>query len=328
MTWSTRFGSEKNSRESAKSIPMINRLGLHKATGKAATSWLWMVVLLVSSTGEVWGQRVSKGHVVARQLNKGALSQLEEGHGMETTTTLGEDVEERHILDKALVSLFASSNYVPVSPGTFERKNDDDPVYHKVSVTKTIEIGRHEVTQAQWAAVMGHNPSDVKNWYNPVESISWFEVQDFLDSLNAYGAQSNEPGDFLYRLPTEAEWEYVCRAGSQSRDTLENVAWFNGNAYEKPHPVGHKKPNAWGVFDMQGNVWEWVDDWYGMYDPKQNIDPVSPASGRARIIRGGSWWSPAEESTCSYRGNLAPDYKAIILGFRLVREKQEIMGTP
>ena len=214
-----------------------------------------------------------------------------------------------------VASLFDSTSYIQLPKGTFMRKKDGEIPAHAVSIAKDIEIGVNEVTQAQWTAIMRYNPSDVVNPYNPVESISWFEVHAFIDSLNTL----HEDG-YVYRLPTEAEWEYACHAGSSGSGALGEVAWFNENAEERPHPVRQKKANQWGMYDMQGNVWEWVSDWYGLYDPDNNVDPGSPNNGRARVIRGGSWWSPAEITTCSHRGNLAPDYKAIILGFRLVRE--------
>ena len=236
------------------------------------------------------------------------------------------EIEETH-LEKGgekyqiiIASLFDSTSYIQLSPGTFIRSQDGDIPAHNVSIMKDIQIGINEVTQAQWEVIMGYNPSDVINPYNPVESISWFEVNAFIDSLNVISRDS-----FVYRLPTEAEWEYACHAGASGASTLHEVAWFSENAEERPHPVRQKKANKWGLYDMQGNVWEWVQDWYGLYDPENNIDPIPPSSGRARIIRGGSWWSPAEITTCSHRGNLAPDYKAIILGFRLVRERPVVV---
>lgn len=221
-----------------------------------------------------------------------------------------------HVLGTAaFASLFDSTSYVSLPKGVFIRKKDGDVPAHSVAISRTIEIAVHEVTQTQWESVMGYNPSDVVNPYNPVESISWFEVQAFIDSLNAHKSDS-----YVYRLPTEAEWEYACLGGTIRSQNIEEVAWFSENSGERPHPIKQLRPNEWGLYDMRGNVWEWIDDWYALYDPRENIDPVSPGSGRARIIRGGSWWSPAEITTCSHRGNLAPDYKAIILGFRLVRE--------
>ena len=248
----------------------------------------------------VWGQDSSGHSTIENQLDE----QKDEPAGR-----LGKEL--------AMASLFDSTSYVSLPKGVFIRKKDGDVPAHSVVISKDIEIGIHEVTQLQWESVMAYNPSDVVNPYNPVESISWFEVQQFLDSLNVHKTDV-----YTYRLPTEAEWEYACLAGTVGAGQVNDVAWYNENSEERPHPIKQLHPNSWGVYDMRGNVWEWVQDWYALYEPDNNVDPVSLSAGRARIIRGGSWWSPAEITTCSHRGNLAPDYKAIILGFRLVREME------
>ena len=243
-------------------------------------------------------------------------------NGAEGQTMDSDALLRSQLLTEARSSLFDSTNYVVLPKGVFVRQKDGDVPAHSVVISKQLQIGRHEVTQLQWEAIMGYNPSDVVNPYNPVESISWFEVNAFMDSLNSQYSDA-----FKYRLPTEAEWEYACLAGSISTLPIDEAAWFYDNSDERPHPVKQKAPNLWGLYDMRGNVWEWVSDWYALYDPKNNIDPESPGEGRARIIRGGSWWSPAEITTCTHRGNLAPDYKAIILGFRVVREANIEINT-
>ena len=246
-------------------------------------------------------------------------------YGQESSNPMGSSVyvepTEEHSADIALASLFDAASYVRLPEGAFMRNKDGDVPAHNVVISRAIEIAVHEVTQLQWESVMGYNPSDVVNPFNPVESVSWFEVQAFLDSLNTF---KQDP--YLYRLPSEAEWEYACLAGTKGSIQVHHVAWYNENSDERPHPIKQLEPNQWGLYDMRGNVWEWVQDWYGLYDPKENVNPLSPGSGRARIIRGGSWWSPEEMTTCSHRGNLAPDYKAIILGFRLVREVESLEG--
>ncbi|MBX2819710.1 MAG: formylglycine-generating enzyme family protein [Rhodothermaceae bacterium] len=250
-------------------------------------------------------------------VDEAAWGQESSGHSMikNQTDEQPEEPADRLGKDLAMASLFDSTSYVSLPKGVFIRKKDGDVPAHSVVISKEIEIGIHEVTQVQWESVMAYNPSDVVNPYNPVESISWFEVQHFLDSLNVLKTDA-----YTYRLPTEAEWEYACLAGTVGAGQVNDVAWYNGNSEERPHPIKQRYPNSWGLYDMRGNVWEWVQDWYALYEPDDNVDPVSLDTGRARIIRGGSWWSPAEITTCSHRGNLAPDYKAIILGFRVVRE--------
>lgn len=223
--------------------------------------------------------------------------------------------EKSRLLALAKASLFDDASYVRIPAGHFERRGEGSVPTHTVIISRTIEMGLYEVTQAQWEAVMGFNPSSEPGPFNPVESVSWYQVQAFMDSLNSF-----QEGPLLYRLPTEAEWEYACVAGSRDGTPLQEKAWYAENAGEKHHPVGQKARNEWGIHDMRGNVWEWVQDWYGLYDPEIATDPQSGEEGRSRVIRGGSWWSPADITTCSHRGNLAPDYKATILGFRIVRE--------
>src|SRR6185295_12837821 len=128
---------------------------------------------------------------------------------------------------------------------------------HKVRITRQFEIGKYEVTQEQWQAVMGDNPSNFKGANLPVEKVSWNDAQDFLLKLNARDG-------YTYRLPTEAEWEYACRAGSMGdfAGELDDVAWYDKNSGSKTHPVGQKRPNVWGLYDMHGNVSEWCSDWY------------------------------------------------------------------
>ena len=226
--------------------------------------------------------------------------------------------EEKAIAIEAARSLLLDpGSYVPIPRGAFTRVDEESGASpQRVNLTQTISLGKFEVTQFQWESIMGSNPSDSVAGMHPVESVTWFEVHDFLDSLNALSADS-----ILFRLPTEAEWEFACMAGSSlTEQPLDEAAWYSDNARSHTHPVGQKQPNAWGIYDMQGNVWEWVSDWYGLYGTKEVTDPLGRAEGRARVIRGGSWYSPPEYSTCSYRGNLAPDFKGVILGFRLVRE--------
>ena len=193
--------------------------------------------------------------------------------------------------------------------------NDEKPV-HAVTISKAFEIGRYEVTQAQWQAVMLSNPSRYKDCGDscPVELVSWDDAQEFLDRLNEW-----EDG-YTYRLPTEAEWEYAARAG-RSDEALPS--WYKGNSLEKTHPVGEKDPNAWGLYDMNGNVAEWCADFYGPYLSASATDPVgAPAKGEAYgrpVMRGCSYGSDAKDCRPEFRLYDDRDKKYKNVGFRLVR---------
>ncbi|MFW6159159.1 MAG: SUMF1/EgtB/PvdO family nonheme iron enzyme, partial [Planctomycetota bacterium] len=177
------------------------------------------------------------------------------------------------------------------------------------------------VTQEQWEAVMGGNPSRFRHPRNPVENVSWDDCQRFLKKLNAMvkGARCG--------LPTEAEWEYACRAGSkgaycfgEDEKATGDYAWHNGNSDETPHAVGQKKPNAWGLYDMHGNVWEWCQDPYGQsyYETSPEADPRGPPEGGSHVMRGGSWKSDPEDCRSAERHRRSPTHAADNLGLRVV----------
>lgn len=189
---------------------------------------------------------------------------------------------------------------------------------HRVTISKAFYLGTFEVTQAQWVAVMGSNPSSFKGESNPVEQVSWDDIQLFIQRLN------QKEGHQRYRLPTEAEWEYAARAGTGSSysfgddaSLLERHAWYEDNADQTTHPVGRKEPNPWGFYDMHGNVWEWVQDWHDDYHSDSVTDPVGPATGTVRALRGGSWYFSARHCRSSYRFNYTPDDRREHTGFRL-----------
>ena len=191
---------------------------------------------------------------------------------------------------------------------------------HRVVITHSFDIGRYQVTQAQYEAAMGSNPSSFIDVNRPVDGVSWNDAQRFCDALTA------KKDGHLYRLPTEAEWEYAARAGDKAAryGPLEEVAWFRDNAENQTHPVGEKRPNAFGLYDTLGNVWEWVQDWYGVdyYSKSPEKDPKGPESGEFRILRGGSWRGVARGlARVSSRYVLRPSVKSNVLGFRCVREK-------
>lgn len=226
--------------------------------------------------------------------------------------------------------------FIYISPGTFtmgslkeESGRYDNEIQHQVTLTQGFYIQITEVTQGQWNALMGNNPSFFNGCGDdcPVEQVSWNDAQQFIWRLNQL------EGDNKYRLPTEAEWEYACRAGSATAlasgritalecghdDNLNNVAWFCGNSAKTTHSVTQKKANAWGLYDMHGNVSELCQDWYGEYPPNHITDPKGPASGIDRTVRGGGWDCHARHCRSACRGAVSPGQKTYDVGFRLVR---------
>jgi len=207
------------------------------------------------------------------------------------------------------------------------READETP--HQVTLTKPFYMQTTETTQAQWESVMGSNPSNFKSCGSncPVENVSWEDIQTFLTTLNGMGEGS-------YRLPTEAEWEYASRAGSTTALTNGNVTvtdcsydenlnalgWYCYNANSTTHPGAQKVTNAWGLYDMQGNVYEWCQDWYGGYTSTSVTDPIGVTDGSERVIRGGSWHINAKYSRSAVRFSLLPGDKGYGIGFRLVFE--------
>ena len=188
-----------------------------------------------------------------------------------------------------------------------------------VTISKPFYLGKYEVTQEQWRALMGENPSHFKGRTKPVENVSWHDAQIFIKKLN------KKEGGNKYRLPTDAEWEHAARAGTDTEyffgddpAALRDYAWFDGHSEFKPHPVGKKKHNPWGLYDVYGNVWEWVQDWWAdEYQEGAVTDPTGPASGSRRVSRGGSWLTDAMYCRSASRGWLNRGCRAICIGFRL-----------
>jgi formylglycine-generating enzyme required for sulfatase activity len=221
--------------------------------------------------------------------------------------------------------------FVRIAPGTFQMGStasgageDQQPV-HPVEITQSFYLGKYEVTQSQWEAVMGNNPSPHKGDNQPVVRVSWVDVQVFIRKLNA-----RERGS-AYRLPTEAEWEYATRSGLQtaygfgdSSHQLNQYAWYGGNSAGQPHSVGQLKANSWGLYDLHGNVWEWSQDWYGetYYPSSPHRNPQGPSSGSHRVVRGGSWSSGSGNCRSASRGHWPPDFRSDYVGFRLLRTAQ------
>ena len=195
---------------------------------------------------------------------------------------------------------------------------DDEKPAHSVTLSGYY-IGKYEVTQKLWKAVMGSNPSNFKGDNLPVEDVSWNDIQVFLRKLNAMTGKR-------YRLPTEAEWEFAARGGNSSRgykysgsNSLGSVAWCKDNSGSRTHAVGTKSPNELGIYDMSGNVFEWCQDWYSdsYYGSSPRTNPTGPNSGSSRVGRGGSWYGSAGSCRVSFRHYITPDYRSGILGFRL-----------
>ena len=216
--------------------------------------------------------------------------------------------------------------FVRIPSGRFEMGSPsheegrwDDERQHKVRISEGFWMGKYEVTQGEWEAAMGSNPSRFTECGTrcPVETVSWNDVQEFIQKLNE--AESGK--GYRYRLPTEAEWEYAARAGTVGarHGGLGSIAWYDGNSGDRTHPVGQKQANAWGLHDMLGNVWEWTADWYGDYPSGMVTDPRGPSTGSDRVFRGGGWRSGPEGVRSADRGSHSPGGRDDDFGFRLVR---------
>ncbi len=242
-----------------------------------------------------------------------------------------------------LSALYDGSGFVRIPAGEFlmgsRNGNDDEQPVHRVRISRSFEMGKFEVTQTQWESVMASNrnahegprtktvahgdavaasdPSHFKGPTLPVENVSWDDVQQFLGALNALDKKH------LYRLPTEAEWEYACKAGNmgENAERLNAVAWYRDSSGGKTQPVGQKEPNAWGLYDMHGNVWEWVQDWYaaGYYKNNPVTDPQGSGPASYRVYRGGSWHSSTTDCHSAFRSFDLPINRSYAVGFRLVR---------
>ena len=218
--------------------------------------------------------------------------------------------------------------FVSLPPGQFQMGcsgspddcGPDERPAHPVSIASAFEIGKYEVTQAQWTAVMDGNPSHFQAPGLPVGNISWHAAQEFLARLN------RADNSYWYRLPTEAEWEYAARAGGAgpSGGELPAVAWYGANSEGRPHPVGTKLSNRWGLHDMLGNVWEWCADWYGSdyYAESPEADPRGPATGAKRVLRGGSWYRYVWFLRPSARFRARPGARYRHVGMRCARTRR------
>jgi formylglycine-generating enzyme required for sulfatase activity len=209
---------------------------------------------------------------------------------------------------------------------------DDEKPRHRVSISRDILVGKYPVTQGLYESVVGSNPSKFKGANRPVERVSWYAAVEFCNKLSALEGRepvytidgTNVSCNFVakgYRLLTEAEWEYCARSGQRFKysgsDDMDEVAWYPGNSGGETHPVGLKKPNGFGLYDMSGNVGEWCWDWYGDYSSGTQVDPQGPTSGSNRVLRGCSWFFKAQYMRVSNRSSSTPALTYNFLGFRL-----------
>lgn len=199
---------------------------------------------------------------------------------------------------------------------------------HQVKLSRPLRIGMYEVTQDQYRRVMGENPSKNQGLQNPAERVSWNDAVEFCRKLSELPKEKT--AGHVYRLPTEAEWEYACRAGAETEycfgndiSQLGDYAWFFGNSGDQSQPVGQKKPNAWGLHDMHGNVSEWCQDWHGPYPSGLAVDPKGPDTGEQRVARGGGWSLRGVYSRSADRSRYHPSFASARSGLRVVLEESD-----
>lgn len=247
---------------------------------------------------------------------------------------LSEDIQQKLLSQLSELEVIPAGHFMM---GALERDgdaDDDEKPRHRVEISRSFLMGKYPVTQALYESVMGDNPSRFKAFSRPVETVSWFDAIRFCNALSekegidcVYTIDGEDVSIDLsrngYRLPTEAEWEYAARGGEEQlyagSDNPDEVGWYRDNGGRETHPVGQKKANAFALYDMSGNVWEWCWDWYGEYTAPGSTDPVGPSKGYSRALRGGSWGSSASSMRSAFRGNSNPGSSAGGLGFRFFR---------
>ena len=229
---------------------------------------------------------------------------------------------------KTMIVESLCSQMILVAPGTFtmgspasEEGRYTNETQHSVTLSKEFWLGRTEVTQGEWETRMRNNPSTVGNskWL-PVENVSWNDAMAFCQKVTDEERKAGRlPEGYEYTLPTEAQWEYACRAGSMGSyaSDLDEMAWYGKNSEHETHAAGQKQMNAWGFYDMHGNVWEWCKDWYGDYPNGNVVDPAGAPEGSDRVSRGGSWDFVASNCRSAIRCRSGPDDRYRNTGFRL-----------
>ena len=246
-----------------------------------------------------------------------------QGHQEAWAKHLGVEVEFENSIGIKL-RLIPAGEFLMGAPDSDSNASNSEQPQHTVRITKPFCLGVTEVTQCEYERVMGTNPSRSKGAQLPVENVSWEDAVEFCRKLSEFPAERS--AGRVYRLPTEAEWEYACRAGSKTKwsfgdaeSSLGEYAWYGDNSDNKTHPVGMKIPNAWGLYDMHGNVWEWCSDcWKRDYTTTAVSDPIGPAAGFFRVLRGGGWGSRAGDCRSADRRRRAPVVRLNrALGFRV-----------
>ncbi len=240
------------------------------------------------------------------------------GCNRETSTRASTQTNSAPPVKKA--ELVPVTNMVLIKAGTFFR------LKHSVTLTRDFWLGKYEVTQAEYAALMGKNPSHFKDKPDaPVEKVSYLEATAYCSALTQRERQAGRlPPGYEYRLPTEAQWEYACRAGTTNYfsfgDTeaeADQYAWTWENSEGSTHSIGQKRPNPWGLYDMHGNAWEWCLDWFGQYPAMNVTDPSGPAQGKFKVFRGGGWNNEVKFARSSNRFMMAPATGIHFVGFRV-----------
>jgi formylglycine-generating enzyme required for sulfatase activity len=250
-------------------------------------------------------------------------------HGVQAAASQGKDLSpaKECVLDlgggvKLEMVLIPAGEFLMGSPDSDRQAQSNEKPQHRVRITKPFYMGKYKVTQDQWDALMGSNSSAFRGPKYPVNAVSWDNCQAFIKKLN----DKFRPQGGKFHLPTEAQWEYACRAGSTTQwsfgddvSKLGDYAWYQGNAEEAIHPLGLKKPNAWGLYDIHGDLWEWCADTYDRryYSVSPTDDPVGPSTAGYRVLRGGSWNVGPEYARSARRSWLGPDVGSFLHGFRL-----------
>ena len=229
--------------------------------------------------------------------------------------------------------LISGGAFLMGSPANEQGRSANEGPQHMVTVN-SFYLGKYPVTQEDYEDIMGKNPSAFKGSNLPVEQLSWFDALEYCNRRSAREnltpvytingnnvAWNNEANG--YRLPTEAEWEYACRSGTQtpyySGTSINDTGWYTGNSDGKTHPVGEKQPNSFGLYDMHGNVLEWCWDWLGKYTAETQSNPRGASTGNERVYRGGSWRFEANQTRSAFRFGNHPNIKTFFLGFRVAR---------